>query len=633
MPSHPTGFNRIPSPVGACFRQVAALLAIAGLTAATATAGTDTIYAVQATAMVQAAPPQITLVWTAGPPATVNGYALARKEPGAATWTPLINLTGDATNYVDTNVAVGRLYEYRIVRQMPGQTGYGYLAAGIDLPAVDSRGKVVLVVDGSIAAALAADIDQLASDLVGDGWTVVRRDVGRDDAPAAVRETIRAAYNEDRANVRAVFLLGHVPVVRSGNLNVDGHGGRPLPADAYYGDVDGTWTDANNDGVLDQDFLPSDVELMVGRVDFAAMPGFPDETTLLQRYLKKDHEFRHAIRRVTPRALVGDRTEDADGEAFGAVAFRTFPALLGPNRLTIANIADNSPTAERWISRLTATDWLWVFGSGGANVTLISGLGVHGQFNDVWSADLVDQHARGTFYLLLGSWFVDWSQPDNIMQAALAAPDYGLTAAWSGRPHLFFQHMAMGEPIGYGIRLSQNNSTLYTNQVNRFPRGIHIALLGDPTLRQQVVAPPSGLKVAAGGGSPALTWTASPDADAGYHVYRAASEAGPFSRVTSAPVSLTSFTDFSAPAGTFSYQVRAVHREFSGSGSYFNQSQAVFATATVTNPTSSSPSAPATGPSGGSGGTGAAGGGGGAISIWSLAALAVLLFQRARARR
>src|SRR5262249_46389905 len=154
-----------------------------------------------------------------------------------------------------------------------------------------------------------------------------------------------------------------------------------------------------------------------------------------------------------------------------------------------------------------------------------------------------------TFYLLFGSWLVDWSQPDNIMRAALAAPDYGLTAAWAGRPHLFFHHMALGETIGYGIRLSQNNTTLYRNQVNLETRGIHLARMGDPTLRMHVVAPPGAVTVAPGGGSPALSWTASADAAAGYHVYRATSDAGPFTRVTSTPVTATSHTDLSAPAG------------------------------------------------------------------------------------
>lgn len=616
-------------PVASSARSIFAGLVF--FAASTALAATDTAYAVQASATAQSSPAQITLNWTPGPGAA-TGYVISRKDPTAASWTPLTTLTGGLTSYVDTTVAAGRVYEYQIVRQSANVTGYGYVAAGIDVPAADSRGRLILVVESSIAGSLAGEIDQLIRDLTGDGWTVVRRDVGRDDSPAAVRDAIRNAYNEDSTNTRAVFLLGHVPVARSGSLNIDGHGARALPADAYYGDMDGAWADANGDGAFDQNQIPSDVDLAVGRVDFANMPSFGSETDLLRRYLGKNHEFRHAIRRVSFRALVGDRLGDFSGEAFGASGFRNFAALVGPERITAANVEDNSPAAERWISRLTAQDWLWVYGAGGGDVTTISGLGFRGAYGDVASADLVNDRARGTFYLLFGSWLMDWDQPDNIMRAAVAAPDYGLTAAWSGRPHLFFHRMAMGETVGDAIRLSQNNTTLYANQVNQGTRGIHIALVGDPTLHMQVVAPPSGLSVAPGGGPPVLSWTGSPDADAGYHVYRAANESGPFTRVSTSAVPGTTFTDNSAPAGTFTYLVRAMRRETSGGGTYFNLSQGIFAQATVTNPSATpapSPAPPATGGAGGVGGN-VASGGGGAISLWMSGALALLVLLRRR---
>ena len=632
MPPVPTGSIRRSCHAAAPgWRRLALGLVLGLLAGARATGGTG--YAVHASATATSSPAQITLSWTAGPVAA-NGYAVSRKEAGAASWSPLVNLVGSALGYTDTNVTAGRVYEYQIVRQTAALTAHGYVAAGVDVPVAATRGRIILVLERSIVPAVAAEIDRLARDLAGDGWTPVRREVGRDDTPASVREAIRSAANEDRANTRAVLLLGHVPVARSGNLNVDGHGGRPLPADAFYGDLDGNWPDANGDGVLDPATLPSDVDLMVGRVDFADMSSFGSETDLLRRYLDKNHAYRHGLRRVAARALVGDRLGDFSGEAFSASGYRNFSALLGSDRITVAGVEDDSPVAERWITRLAGADWLLVYGAGGGTNTSVSGLGTRGTFADVWSADFVEKHARGQFYLLFGSWFVDWNQPDNLMRAALAAPDFGLTALWTGRPHVFLHHMAVGEPIGHGVRLSQNNSSLYASQVNRQTRGIHLALLGDPTLRLQVVAPPSGLRAGTGGGSPALTWTTSPDATAGYHVYRATDEAGPFTRVTTSPVTGTAFTDYAAPAGTYTYQVRAVRRESSGGGTYFNTSQGVFTTATVTNPT---PPPTTSSPIGGTGGTPAPGGGstggtsasgGGAHSPALLVVLALLVLLR-----
>src|SRR6185503_7224509 len=187
--------------------------------------------------------------------------------------------------------------------------------AGIEAPLVDNRGKVILVVDSSQAGSLANELNRLQQDLVGDGWTVVRRDVSRTDSPANVKNVIKAEYNADPANVKAVFLFGHVPIFRCGNLNVDGHQARNMPADVYYGDMDGSWGSP--------DTIPSDVDLMVGRVDLFNMPAAGrSETELLRNYLNKDNNWRQKRIDVPRRALLGNRFGDFNGEAFAASGFR-----------------------------------------------------------------------------------------------------------------------------------------------------------------------------------------------------------------------------------------------------------------------------------------------------------------------
>ena len=141
--------------------------------------------------------------------------------------------------------------------------------------------------------------------------------------------------------------------------------------------------------------------------------------------------------------------------------------------------------------------------------------------------------------------------------------------------------MALGETIGYGIRLSQNNSVLYQNQVNRYTRGIHIALMGDPTLRMHPVAPPSALSAANVSEGVRLSWTHSPDSALGYHIYRATTPSGPFTRLTDSMLDGSSFIDSSANAGTYTYMVRAVKLEDTPSGTYYNASQGIFLTVEV----------------------------------------------------
>lgn len=554
-------------------------------------------HAVQLSASVQESPAQITLQWPQDSLLTPTRYMIHRKTRGATAWGSGVQLPGETTRFVDTNVVVGNAYEYQVVKTTTTHTGYGYIFSGIRAPLVEERGKVVLIVDNTYAADLSAELNLLQQDMAGDGWIVLRHDVARQDSPARVKSLIQSDYAADTAKVRAVFLFGHIPVVRSGNYNVDGHRTRPMPADGFYGDMDGTWTDNDGDGILDPSTLPSEVELEVGRVDLSGMPGslttngpasFPSERELLRQYLRKDHAFRHAQLSVPRRALIGDRFGNFGNEAFAASGYRTFAAFFGATNISKANADDGAAVAERWISLLGKNPYLWAYGSGGGTYTSMRALGTHAPYDSVETVDLVSQDAEAVFVMMFGSMLCEWQVEDNIMRAVLATPTYGLACSWSGRPHLYYHHMGLGETIGYGIRLSQNNSGLYQNQVNDFLRAVHMALMGDPTLRLHPIAPPKSLIATSTPDGVRLDWTPSIDTVEGYHVYHAASASGPFTRLTTSMLRATNYADAAAPSGDSAYMVRAVKLEESASGSYYNASQGVFAT------TSFTPAPPAT---------------------------------------
>jgi hypothetical protein len=187
--------------------------------------------------------------------------------------------------------------------------------------------------------------------------------------------------------------------------------------------------------------------------------------------------------------------------------------------------------------------------------------------------------------MLFGSWFGNWDGTDNFMRAILAAPSLGLTCCMAGVPHWFVHHMGLGETIGYGTRLSMNNSTMYQNQSNLFTRAVYISLMGDPALRQDQLAPPTALDAVFTNGAVTLNWQASADSVLGYHVYRGPSPTGPFARLNSSLVTETIFTDHTASPGSFTYMVRAITLQLSASGSYYNPSQGVLTNLSVPAPT------------------------------------------------
>src|SRR5262245_12248076 len=72
-------------------------------------------YSVQVSSSVPTAPAQITLSWPQDTNGTPSSYTVYRKAPADTSWGSGTTLDGSATSYVDTSVAVGTAYEYRIV--------------------------------------------------------------------------------------------------------------------------------------------------------------------------------------------------------------------------------------------------------------------------------------------------------------------------------------------------------------------------------------------------------------------------------------------------------------------------------------------------------------------------------------
>ncbi len=568
---------------------VLALCLVVAVTALpSALADSTFVYAVQVSATIQVSPPQITLAWEADPYGA-SSYTIYRKAKDDNTWgSPIAILPGGARTYADTAVAVGNAYEYQIVKVGNlGYNGYGYIFSGINVPATENRGTVLLVVATNSTLGLDFELSRLRDDLIGDGWQVVRLDISSNDTPDTVHSLILGTYWTNPSAVNTLFLVGHVPVLNSGYLDYDGHGARAMPADAYYGDVSYDWP---TEPGASPSYLPSDVPLMIGRVDFANMPGqgapvpWPSETELLRNYLNKDHNWRYGQMTVKRQALMGNRRGDEAGLATAASGYRNFEPLVGPGNTVEANIQDTAPAWQRWSSMLAADSYLWAYGCGAGQDTGIGYLGTHVTDSEIWSIDLVGQNANAAFVMFFGSHFGNWDHPDNIMRAVLATPGVGLACCMSGEPHWFCHHMGLGETIGYSARLTLNNSTLYRSEMNPYTRAVYIALMGDPTLRMEPVPPPGDLSAYSDIAGVHLTWPPSSQVVAGYYVYRSSSAQGPFTRITDSLVPGTSWTDSSVAPGTYTYMVRSIALITNPSGCHYDPSQGVFIAVTFNPP-------------------------------------------------
>ena len=571
-------------------------------------AATTKEYAVLVQATVVENPPTIVLSWPLEPKAT--GYQISRKLRTEAAWSPAVSNTGKATSWTDSNVTLGTKYEYQIKRTSTiaasltsALTSYGYVCAGIHIPVVDHRGTVILVVDDTQAAPLFSELLRLRDDLLGDGWTVIRHDVPRTGSVSAVKALIRADYDSNTNEVRSVFLFGHVPVARSGNFapgtHQDVHKGA-FPTDVYYGEMTSVWTDSSvsnklassefsecwnvpGDGKFDPSFSRGfksgeasidGVELEVGRVDLWGMTSFlpKTETDLLRQYLNKDHAHRHALRVLPRRAMITDIFGESAGDAYAQSAWRSWTSLFGATNVS-----------EGVFATLQTNAYFGYYMNGG---------GWNNHCDPINTVDFATQDPKAAFVMIFGSHFCDWNYAENILRAPICTTS-GLASVYSGVPFWFLHTLSLGGTFGEAALLVQNNFyltpfpllTVTYSPASLFIGGVHVSLHGDPTLRMTAVVSPAALTITkTEANNSFLSWSASTEALLGYHIYRAASPAGPFMRLTSEPSTPTNYLDFSISSGTHTYQVKAVRLETTGGGTFINISQAASATIDLGDP-------------------------------------------------
>ncbi len=543
--------------------------------------------AVELDVVVDSSKPSITLQWKADPRAT--SIQVNRRLLGDGSWGTAKTVVKMDSLYRDTTVEVGKAYEYRVRKVLSAGatiTAWGYVTSGINVPAKRDKGGIFLVVDTTYATELKNELERLERDLFADGYNVTRINVSRDDKPIDVKEKISNRYFADPTKYTTVFLLGRVPVPYSGYLVPDGHGDHigAWPADVYYGEFDMEWTDEVNeddpqlsnppleeknirpaqwnmagDGKFDQARLDDDVDLMVGRVDFANMTGFgKNEKELLKQYLDKDHNYRVGLLTAPKRGLIDDNFGYFSGEAFASSGWRNLPTMVG--RDSVKEID--------WFTTLSVDPYLWAYGTGGGYDQGAGGVGT--------TNDFATSGSKAIFTMLFGSYFGDWNTTNNFLRAPLAT-EYGLSCAWSGRPYWHFYPMAMGEALGYCARKSQNNAGDLA--ANNNAHLVHIALMGDPTLKLYPVMPPTALTIQSKAQDQThhLEWDSSPDKDiAGYYIFRSPNRYGPFTLFTPQPIQSTSVNISNVLPDTNFYWVHAVRLESSPSGTYYNLSPGVW---------------------------------------------------------
>ena len=429
------------------------------------------------------------LQWKSDPNA--KRYEVYTKSTSGTGWDLKDTMGVNGLFYLDTTMKKGMVREYRVAKWHTKYTsfaGNGYITAGYEV-AYQPLGKVLIAIDSAYTKSLRKEIAQYKDQLEREGWQCITQSFLRSDSVTRIKAWVKNQYMNDTGNVKALILLGRIPVPYSGNFRPDAHPEHTgaWPADLYYGSFSIKWTDVNinntsaarsnnhntpGDGKFDlsrfntTSTLPNAiqyVELPVGRIDLYDMGSFSNNDTLLMaRYLRKNLAFRRGELKPVNRGLIDDNFGYLSSEAFASGGFRNFSVYSA-----------DSVFERDYVTSMRKNSYLWSYGCGSGNYTSASGVAS--------TNDFVTDSLLNPFTLTFGSYYGDWDNIDNFLRAPLASKGWGLASVWSGRPYWLMHSTALGKPL-YAAVLNTYNSYPNYNTASQFS-GVHIALMGDPTLK------------------------------------------------------------------------------------------------------------------------------------------------------
>ncbi len=455
--------------------------------------------------------------------------------------------------FIDQNTELGKIYTYKLTNSLKKWE----INVGFEIPRVDYRGRVLLLVEQSLTSTLQDKLDQWKLNAEGDGWSVVQRNVSKSSTVVEVKDIIKQEYSS-QDGLKSLFIFGDIAVPYSGSTAYDGHAdhGPAWPTDVFYTDMDESWTDhlvnipfgnqrlsnIPGDGKYDNNSL-SESELELGRVDLSNMILFPkSELELLETYLDKNNDFK--MRKIMPKIQAFAR------DNFGTTDSGIGPAKYYPNLVGVDNFKTGSYRDE-----LNNDSYLFAHGSGGGTYVSAQGIST--------TELMVTDSLQAIFASSFGSYFGDWDVNNSYLRAQLCTGTV-LTSTWSMSK---YNNMALGNTIGSDVRNKHAEINTWNKRV--------VSIQGDPTLRMEMGNPIDELSMEMEGANVKITWEyeyADIDQITHFNIYRKSNSKNRFELIAHLNSDIVTYTDTGlTESGTTQYMVRAEYLESTPSGSYYNQ--------------------------------------------------------------
>lgn len=162
-------------------------------------------------------------------------------------------------------------------------------------------GEICVLINAQLVTGMQTSLDQYVADLTAEGYSVaVYAQSG--GTPQDIRAFLQEEFEKGMVGV---LLVGALPVPWYEAECWDPVEHEEFPCDLYYMDLDGTWGDADSDGLFDTHTGPTAPDVFLGRLTAGPLSAsLAGEIALLQNYFEKNHRYRTGQTPLLNRALV-----------------------------------------------------------------------------------------------------------------------------------------------------------------------------------------------------------------------------------------------------------------------------------------------------------------------------------------
>jgi hypothetical protein len=329
------------------------------------------------------------------------------------------------------------------------------------------QGEIIILVDAGLFPKIASSLTIFSEDLSSQGYSVAI-DTVRGGTASDLRTFLLLHWATHQ--LEGAILVGDLPLAWFRLYDSWGDW-EEFPIDYYFMDLDGDWTDLDDDGMFDLHTGAVQPEIWVGRLCSSFLTQGSEEN-LINGYLWKNHRYRIGQLSLPRRALAYiDDDWTVAGDAHLGLMYDSVTVVSEPLETTAPGYLAGLEQGYQFVHLMShSSPWTHTFYPIGLGGT-------------VYQYEIPLLQPNAFFYNLFACSNARWIEQDNIASWYIFSNPYGLLAVGTTKTGSMLHFEDFYGPLAAGQSLGQAFLTWMTLHGESDPSWFYgMTLLGDATL-------------------------------------------------------------------------------------------------------------------------------------------------------